>query len=123
MCAHRSGAGSRTGGGSVAVGPTNFYMISGQVSAEEIIGSVKSGLYVVEVLGFGVNTVTGDYSRGVTGLWIEDGKLAYPVHEVTIAGNLRQMLQDIEMIGNDIAFIGPIASPTVKIRSMMLSGE
>ena len=60
--------------------------------------------------------MNGDYSRGVTGLWIEDGKLAYPVQEVTIAGNLRQMLQDIEMIGNDIAFMGSVAAPTLKIR-------
>ena len=118
-----TGNGSRTGGGSVAVGPTNFYMIPGKTSSEEIIATVKSGLYVVELLGFGVNTVNGDYSRGVTGLWIEDGKLAYPVHEVTIAGNLMQMLQDIEVIGNDLDFMGPIASPTLKIRNMTLSGE
>jgi PmbA protein len=121
--AHPTGNGSRTGGGSVAVGPTNFYMTPGQFSSEEIIASVESGFYVVELLGFGVNTVTGDYSRGATGLWIEDGKLAYPVHEVTIAGNLSQMLQGIEMIGNDIIFMGPIASPTLKIRNMTLSGE
>jgi PmbA protein len=95
----------------------------GRYSAEEIIGSVSSGLYVVDLIGFGVNTVTGDYSRGVTGLWIENGRLAYPVQEVTIAGNLRQMLQDIEMIGSDIRFMGAAAAPTLKIRSMTLSGE
>jgi PmbA protein len=77
----------------------------------------------VDLIGQGVNAVSGDYSRGATGLWIENGKLTYPVQEVTIAGNLRQMLQDIEMIGNDIAFMGPIASPTLKIRNMTLSGE
>ena len=118
-----TGNGSRTGAGSVSVGPTNFYLSPGQHTAEEIIASVSSGLYVVELIGFGVNTVSGDYSRGVTGLWIENGKLAYPVQEVTIAGNLRQMLQDIEMIGNDIAFMGPLAAPTLKIRNMTLSGE
>ena len=67
--------------------------------------------------------MNGDYSRGVTGLWIEGGRFVYPVHEVTIAGNLRQMLQDIEMIGNDVVFQGPVAAPTVKIRNMTLSGE
>jgi PmbA protein len=121
--ARPTGSGSRTGSGNISVGPTNFYLKPGRLSAEAIIGSVKSGLYVVELIGFGVNTVTGDYSRGVTGLWIEDGKLTYPVQEVTIAGNLRQMLRDIEMIGSDIAFMGSVASPTLKIRNMTLSGE
>jgi PmbA protein len=120
--ARPTGSGSRTASGSVVVGPTNFYLKPGRYSAEEIVGSIQSGLYVLELLGFGVNSVTGDYSRGAMGLWIENGKLAYPVHEVTIAGNLRQMLQDIEMIGNDITFLGPVAAPTVKIRNMMLSG-
>ena len=118
-----TGNGSRTGGGVVVVGPTNFYMSPGKASPEEIIASVKTGLYVVELLGFGVNTVNGDYSRGATGLWIENGKLTYPVHEVTIAGNLRQMLHDIEIIGNDLQFMGPIASPTLKFSKMTLSGD
>jgi len=118
-----TGNGTRTGAGNISVGPTNFYLKTGEESPDEIIASVKSGLYVVELIGFGVNTVNGDYSRGVTGLWIEDGKLAYPVQEVTIAGNLREMLRDIEMIGNDIAFMGSLAAPTLKIRNMTLSGE
>jgi PmbA protein len=121
--ARPTGNGSRTGTGNIAVGPTNFYLKPGQESPEAIIGSVKAGLYVVELIGFGVNMVNGDYSRGVTGLWIEDGKLVHAVQEVTIAGNLREMFRNIEMIGNDIAFIGPIAAPTLKIRSMTLSGE
>lgn len=123
MNAKPTGNGSRTGAGTVSVGPTNFFLKPGQYSPEEIIGSVKSGLYVVELIGQGVNPVTGDYSRGAAGLWIEDGKFAYPVHEVTIAGNLRQMLQDIEMIGNDLTFMGSVASPTLKIAKMTLSGE
>lgn len=123
MKARPTGNGTRTGAGSVAVGPTNFFMHAGRHSPEEIIASVQTGLYVVELIGQGVNATSGDYSRGVTGLWIENGKFAYPVHEVTIAGNLRQMLQDIEMIGNDLTFMGPVASPTLKIRNMTLSGE
>ena len=118
-----TGNGSRAGSGSVIVGPTNFYLKPGSASPEEIISSVKSGLYVVELIGFGVNQVSGDYSRGAVGIWIEDGKLMYPVQEVTIAGNLRQMLKDIELIGNDVTFIGPVAAPTLKIRNMVISGE
>jgi PmbA protein len=118
-----TGNGSRSGSGSVMVGPTNFYLKPGSHTPEEMIASVKSGLYVVELIGFGVNQVSGDYSRGAVGMWIENGKFAYPVQEVTIAGNLRQMLKDIEMIGSDVTFIGAIAAPTLKIRNMVISGE
>ena len=117
-----TGNGNRASG-SVTVGPGNFYLVPGSYTHEEIVGSVQEGLLVVELLGSGVNPVTGDYSRGAGGLWIENGKLTYPVHEVTIAGNLRQMFQDIEMIGNDIQFTGPVAAPTLKIRQMTLSGD
>jgi len=118
-----TGNGSRVASGSIAVGPTNFHLTPGPYSPEEIVGSVKEGLLAVELLGHGMNPVTGDYSRGVAGLWIQNGKLTYPVHEVTIAGNLRQMLQDIEMIGNDIQFVGAVAAPTLKIRQMTVSGD
>jgi len=121
--ARPTGNGSRTGAGSVSVGPTNFYLTPGKVGPEEIIATVKSGLYVFELIGHGVNAVTGDYSRGVVGMWIEDGKFAFPVQEVTIAGNLRQMLNDIEIVGNDPAFLGPVSAPTLKIRKMVISGE
>jgi PmbA protein len=123
LSARPTGNGSRTGSGSVSVGPTNFYLVPGVIGPEEIIASVKSGLYVVELIGQGVNPVTGDYSRGVVGLWIENGKLEFPVQEITIAGNLREMLNDIEVIGNDVTFQGTISAPTVKIRSMVISGE
>ena len=68
---------------------------------------MPSGLYVTELIGFGVNLVTGDYSRGAAGLWIENGELAYPVEEITIAGNLRDMLAGVEMVGNDLASAAP----------------
>ena len=67
--------------------------------------------------------MTGDYSRGAAGRWIRDGRLTFPVHEVTIAGNLAQMLSDIEMIGSDLEFRGPIAAPTIKIREMTVGGK
>jgi len=118
-----TGNGSRAASGVVTIGPTNFYLKSGSATPEEIIGSIKAGLYVVELIGFGVNTVTGDYSRGAVGLWIENGKFIHPVQEVTIAGNLREMLKNIEMVGNDVTFVGPIAAPTLKIGNMVISGE
>ena len=118
-----TGNGSRAGSGVVTIGPTNFYLRAGKYSPDEIIQSVKDGLYVVELIGFGVNTVTGDYSRGAVGLRIENGRLTYPVHEITIAGNLLEMFKNVEMIGNDVTFLGSIAAPTLKIGKMVISGE
>lgn len=117
-----TGSGSRAASGVVTIGPTNFYLKAGAHTSEEILRSIKKGLYVVELIGFGVNTVTGDYSRGAVGLWIENGKFTHAVQEVTIAGNLREMLKNIEMIGNDVTFIGSIAAPTLKIGKMVISG-
>jgi len=118
-----TGNGSRAGSGGVTIGPTNFYLETGRYTPEEIISSVDSGLYVVELIGFGVNGVTGDYSRGAVGIWIQHGRLSYPVHEITIAGNLRHMFENIEMVGNDLTFLGSIAAPTLKIGKMVISGE
>jgi PmbA protein len=117
-----TGNASRSVGESPSVGPTNFYLAPGTKSPEEIIASVREGLYVTELIGFGINMVTGDYSRGVCGFWIENGELAYPVEEITIAGNLKQMFADIEMIGSDLVFRGRIASPTIKIAEMTIAG-
>lgn len=118
-----TGNASRSVGESPTVAPTNFYLAPGSKTAEQIIGSVKEGLYVTELIGFGINMVTGDYSRGACGFWIENGELAYPVEEITIAGNLKQMLKDIDMVGSDLVFRGRIASPTVKISEMMVAGS
>ena len=118
-----TGNASRSVGESPSVGPTNFYLMPGEKSQPEIIGSVKEGLFVTELIGFGINMVTGDYSRGASGFWIENGELAYPVEEITIAGNLKQMFKNMEIIGNDLVFRGRIASPTVKIAEMMVAGN
>jgi PmbA protein len=118
-----TGNASRSVGDSPSVSPTNLYLEPGTYSAEEIIKSVKRGLYVTELIGFGVNGVTGDYSRGAGGMWIEDGELAFPVQEITIAGNLKQMFQSIEMIGNDLKWRSTVISPTLKIAEMMIAGE
>jgi PmbA protein len=118
-----TGNASRGITGNASVGPGNFFLEKGSRSPEEILRSVKRGLYVTELIGSGVNIVTGDYSRGAVGLWIENGELAYPVSEITIAANLREMLMDIEMIGSDLTFLGSTASPTILIREMTISGQ
>jgi PmbA protein len=109
--------------GNAGVGHGNMFLQPGARSPEEIIASIANGFYVTELIGFGVNIVTGDYSRGAAGVWVENGKLAYPVSEVTIAGTLQDMLMGLEAIGSDLEFRGSIASPTVLIREMTVSGQ
>ena len=118
-----TGSASRSFADAPVAGPTNFFLRPGDTSPEEIIRSVRSGLYVTELSGFGVNPVTGDYSRGAVGLWIENGELAYPVEEITIAGNLLEMFQHIEALGNDLKLRGTIAAPTLKIARMTIAGD
>ena len=114
---------SRSVGDAPGVSPANFYLNPGKDTPEQIIRSVQSGLYVTEMMGFGVNMVTGDFSRGAAGLWIENGELAYPVEEITIAGNLKEIFQNIEMVGSDLEMRGRIASPTIKISQMTVAGD
>jgi len=118
-----TGNASRGITGNAGVGPGNFFLEAGKSTAEQIIAGIPNGLYVTELIGGGGNTVTGDYSSGAAGLWIENGKLEYPVSEITIAGNMRQMLLDISEIGSDLEFRGSIAAPTILIREMMISGQ
>ena len=118
-----TGNAARSAGDAPSVSPTNFYMVPGTATPEEIIASVPNGLYVTGLIGFGVNPVTGDYSRGASGLWIEGGELTYAVEEITIAGNLRQMLADIEMIGNDLDRRRRVMAPTLKICEMTIAGS
>jgi PmbA protein len=117
-----TGNASRGITGNAGVGPGNFFMEAGARSPESILKAMPTGLYVTELIGGDTNTVTGDYSSGAAGLWIENGELAYPVSEITIAGNMKQMLLDIE-IGSDLEFRGSIASPSLLIREMMISGQ
>jgi PmbA protein len=117
-----TGNASRGVSGPPSVGPKNFYLAPGPHSAEEIRKSVKSGFYVTDLIGFGVNIVTGDYSRGAGGMWIENGELAYPVEEVTIAGNLAEMLNHVEMVGSDLEFRSAIAAPTLLISGLTVAG-
>jgi PmbA protein len=105
-----------------SVGPKNLYLVAGSQSPEEIIRSIKNGFYVTDMIGFGVNTVTGDYSRGAAGTWIENGELTYPVEEVTIAGNLREMLNRIEAVGSDLEFRSSLAAPTLLVGGLTVAG-
>lgn len=118
-----TGNAARSVGEPPGVAPTNFYLCPGPYSPEKIIASVEEGFYVTELIGFGVNLVTGDYSRGASGLWIERGELVYPVEEVTIAGNLKEMLLNIEMVGNDLEMRDRISAPTLKISRMTVAGD
>lgn len=113
---------SRGLAGTPGIGCGNLYLEPGTLTPEEILGGVQKGLYVTSLMGFGVNAVTGDYSRGATGLWIENGQLTHAVEEVTIAGNLAEMLRHVTAIGNDLVFRGSVASPTLRIDGMTLAG-
>jgi PmbA protein len=118
-----TGNASRGLAGTPGIGSGNFFLQPGGKTPQQIIAEVKDGLYVTEFLGFGVNLVTGDFSRGAGGLWIVGGELAYPVEEITVAGNLKEMLNNISEIGNDLEFRGPVACPTIRIDGMTVAGE
>ena len=118
-----TGHAARGVGDAPGAAATNFALEPGTQTPEEIIASVRSGLYVTELIGFGVNPVTGDYSRGAAGVWIENGELAYPVEELTIAGKLGDMLRDIEIVGNDLVRRNAVASPTIKLGRMTVAGQ
>jgi len=113
---------SRDGAG-VGVSTTNLMLKAGPTPPEELIRSVKNGFYVTELIGFGVNGVTGDYSRGAVGLWIDNGELAYPVEEVTVAGNLLEMFAAVEGVGNDLVLRDRTVSPTLLIGRMVVAGS
>jgi PmbA protein len=108
--------------GAPGIGCGNLFLEPGTLSPDEIIAGVPAGLYVTSLMGFGTNLVTGDYSRGATGLWIENGQLTHAVEEVTIAGNLAEMLRHVTAIGNDLVFRGSVASPTLRIDGMTIAG-
>jgi PmbA protein len=114
---------SRGLAGTPGIGCGNLYLEPGTQTPEEIIGEVKAGFYVTSLMGFGTNIVTGDYSRGATGLWIENGQLTHAVEEVTVAGNLAEMLKNVTAIGSDLVFRGAVASPTLRIDGMTVAGS
>jgi PmbA protein len=118
-----TGNASRSLASNPGIGAGNFFLEPGTLTPEQIIGDVRQGLYVTETMGFGVNLVTGDYSQGAAGLWIENGELAYPVEEITIAGNLKEMYRNISAIGDDLVFRNASASPTIRVEGMTIAGS
>ncbi|MDC0747245.1 TldD/PmbA family protein [Polyangium mundeleinium] len=118
-----TGSASRGGGGGVGPSTSNFMLLPTQTKAADIVKSTPRGLYVTEMMGFGYNPVTGDFSRGAAGFWIENGELAFPVSEVTISLNLDQLWQRIDAVGDDLDLRSSTASPTLRISSMTIAGS
>jgi len=112
--------GNSSGGG---IGPNNFFLQPGTLPPADIVSSLERGLILTRTIGHGLNPVTGDISRGAFGLWVENGEIVYPVSEVTISGNLGNILQSLESIGNDLVFYGPVAGPTIKIAELTIAGN
>ncbi len=100
---------------------SNSYMEAGKLSPKELMSDIKSGLYLTETFGMGINTVTGDYSQGAAGFWIENGEIAYPVSEITIAGNLRDMFKNLHP-ANDLSFRYSTNAPTIRVENMTVAG-
>jgi PmbA protein len=118
-----TGNASRGITGNAGIGHGNFFIEAGTKTPEEIICGVKNGFFVTELIGSGVNIVTGDYSRGAVGIWIRDGEPAFPVSEVTIASTLQEMLNGIAEIGNDLEFLSSVSAPTIMLGEMTVAGR
>lgn len=117
-----TGSARRGVAGGPSVGASNLYLAAGSTAPEAIVSGVSRGLYVTDLIGFGVDLVSGDYSQGAVGHWIENGRLTHPVSEVTIAGNLKDMLMDVDAVGSDLVFRGSVSAPTLRLKKMMISG-
>jgi PmbA protein len=116
-----TGHAARGTGGPPSPSTTNFYMEAGKLSPDELMADIREGLYLTELMGMGVNGVTGDYSRGAAGFWIETGKIAYPVSEITIASNLKEMFRNLTP-ANDLVFRYGTNAPTLRVEGMTIAG-
>ncbi|MDE2464817.1 MAG: TldD/PmbA family protein [Alphaproteobacteria bacterium] len=116
-----TGHAARGTSGPPAPAPTNLYMEPGQLDRAQLIADIKDGFYVTELMGMGVNAVTGDYSRGASGFWIESGEIRYPVSGVTIAGNLKDMFRQLTP-ANDLEFRYGTNAPTLRVEGMTIAG-
>ncbi len=103
-------------------GPSNLHLTPGTKTANELIGEIEDGFFVNSLIGMGVNLVTGDYSRGASGFWIENGKLTYPVSEVTIAGHLLEIFKSLEP-ANDLVFRFGTNAPTLRVEGLTVAGH
>jgi PmbA protein len=127
--AHRAGVAS-TGNASrrefaslPGIGPHNFYMAAGTSKPEEIVAATERGLLLTEVTGYGINPVNGNFSGGASGLWIENGKVAFPVKGLTVAGTAAEMLEGIDMVGTDLDLSRSTTAPSFRIRELQIGGE
>jgi PmbA protein len=102
--------------------PSNLVLTPGDSAPEQLYAGLDEGLFLTDLMGFGVNLTTGDFSRGAQGFWIENGDLAYPVTEINISGNLKDMLAGIDAVGSDVLWRGGIAAPSLRISRMTVSG-
>jgi len=116
-----TGHASRAPGGTPSPSTSNFYMEAGSLSPANLIKDIKQGFYVTELMGMGVNSVTGDYSQAATGFWIENGTITFPVSEMTIAGNLKDMFLNLTP-ANDLQFLRGVDAPTLRIEGMTTAG-
>jgi PmbA protein len=113
---------SRSSGGGVGISTSNFICQAGDLTNEAIIAKTERGLYVTEMMGFGFNAITGDFSRGAAGFWIENGELTHPVSEVTISLNLDQLLKRIDLVGSDLDWKSSTVAPTIRVSAMTIAG-
>jgi PmbA protein len=117
-----TGHAARSVGSAPSPSVSNFYLEPGTISRDELLRQIGNGFYVTETMGMGVNLVTGDYSQGASGFWIEDGQIAYPVSELTIAGHLRDMFAQLTP-ADDLSFRYGIDSPTISVGTMTVAGQ
>ena len=103
-------------------GASNLYMMAGQINEKEMIQSIKKGLYITDFIGRGVNIITGDYSRGASGYWIEDGEIAFPVQEITLSGNLKEYFKRM-VPANNLCFDQSFNAPSLFVDQMIVAGQ
>ncbi len=118
-----TGNASRSAGSAPGVAPTNLWIEPGTQSLDQLVQSMGTGLLVTKLFGHGFNPVTGDFSRGAAGVWIENGEATGPVEEITVAGNLGEMLQNIDAVGSDLVWMGAVAAPSLRVSQLTVAGE
>lgn len=118
-----TGNAARGPGSAPSAGPTNLWLEPGAGTLDDLVADTERGLLVTELIGHGFHPATGDYSRGAAGLWIENGEIAHPVEEITIAGNLREMLLNVDRVADDLLWLGRVASPSLRVSRMTVAGE
>jgi PmbA protein len=117
-----TGAAKRTLSAPPAPGTSNFVLTPTETPPEDLYSEIKDGLFLTDLMGFGVNLTTGDFSRGAEGMKIENGSIAYPVTEINVSGNLKDMLGSIDAVGNDLLWRGGSAAPSLRMSRLTVSG-